>query len=199
MVAAILAQSNTGNGSKIYFAACLALAQIERCCAVLGRDTNRAISQQICMPEMENQTRTKVYNQSVGNIIVIPTRQHSWDTACYWVLQSVSDNKTDAEQLGGAAVDSSAVQYCLSGTIFGIIFAARHAMVSTSEHCSSLHSVSVYNVLTLLRPAATAGILSQLSIITQHFSLLFNLVWVNTEHSRFIDGYNHHNQNKQDT
>ena len=51
-----------------------------------------------------------MYNQSVGNIIVIPTRQHSWDTACYWVLQSVSDNKTDAEQLGGAAVDSSAVQ-----------------------------------------------------------------------------------------
>ena len=73
-------------------------------------------------------TRTKVYNQSVGNIIVIPTRQHSWDTACYWVLQSVSDNKTDAEQLGGAAVDSSAVQYCLSGTIFGIIFAARHGL-----------------------------------------------------------------------
>ena len=58
VVAAILAQSNTGNGSKIYFAACLALAQIERCCAVLGRDTNRAISQQICMPEMENQTYT---------------------------------------------------------------------------------------------------------------------------------------------
>ena len=71
---------------------------------------------------------SKVYNQSVGNIIVIPTRQHSWDTACYWVLQSVSDNKTDAELLGGAAVDSSAVQYCLSGNIFCIIFAARHSL-----------------------------------------------------------------------
>ena len=58
VVAAIAGQSNTGNGSKIYFAACLAVAQIERCCAVLGRDTNWAISQQICMPEMENQTYT---------------------------------------------------------------------------------------------------------------------------------------------
>ena len=115
-------------------------------------------------------TRTKVYNQSVGNIIVIPTRQHSWDTACYWVLQSVSDNKTDAEQLGGAAVDSSAVQYCLSGTIFWVIFAARHGL-HIWKPSSSLHSVSVYNLLTLLRPAATAGILSQLSIITQDFPL----------------------------
>ena len=58
MVAAIAGQSNTGNGSKIYFAACLAVAQIERCCTVLGRDTSWAISQQICMPEMENQTYT---------------------------------------------------------------------------------------------------------------------------------------------
>ena len=43
MVASTVAQSNTGNGCKIYFAACLAVAQIERCCAVLGRDTSRAM------------------------------------------------------------------------------------------------------------------------------------------------------------
>ena len=79
MVASTVAQSNTGNGCKIYFAACLALAQIERCCAVLGRDTSWAISQQICMRGCGGSgiqhSLTKVYNQSVGTIIVIPTRR----------------------------------------------------------------------------------------------------------------------------
>ena len=79
MVASTVAQSNTGNGCKIYFAACLAVAQIERCCAVLGRDTSWAISQQICMRGCGGSgiqhSLTKVYNQSVGTIIVIPTRR----------------------------------------------------------------------------------------------------------------------------
>ena len=170
MVASTEAQSNTGNGCKIYFAACLAVAQIERCCAVLGRDTSWAISQQICMRGCGGSgiqhSLTKVYNQSVGTIIVIPTRRAAGILrviGCYNQLVTI---KLMLNRLARqTAVDSSAVQYCLPGNIFCIIFAARHSL-HIWDHCSSLHSVSVYNLLTLLRPAATVRILSQLSIIT---------------------------------